>query len=74
MAQGYNDASDRMTDMWNNDWKGFFEDVCKRTGLTLDQAMAFHSLTTLAGTHSYTVALANSVIGATVTPPKEPWQ
>lgn len=76
MAAGFNDGADRTVTAWNDDWKGFFEDVCKRTGLDLGQAMLFHLLASshqTAHATSFTADVA-SRIAATPRPDKEPWQ
>jgi len=73
MAKGFNEGSDRVVDSWNNDWKMFFEDVCKRTGLTLTEAMQFHS-TISAHATAQILNFFGERLQIEKAPPKEPWE
>ena len=38
------EAADHVVEMWTNEWKGYFERIANRTGLTLDQAIAIKTM------------------------------
>ena len=67
----YSEASTWTAAQWNDDWKRFFEDVCAQTGLSLPDAMLFHSVLSQLQTRVAAYYLAEKVAGVG---PKEPWQ
>lgn len=71
-AEGFNVGADNFVKCWNTDWKMFFADVCKRTGLSLQEAMQFHLLMSSHVTSQATSHLAEHV--QIRQEPKEPWQ
>lgn len=59
---------------WNDDWKLFFEDVCAQTGLSLQDAMLFHSVLSQLKTAYLADKIADKIAGVSPVPPKEPWE
>ena len=70
----YSDVATWLAGQWNDDWKLFFADVCANTGLSLQDAMLFHSVLSQVQTKAATIYLVEKVAGVSMEPPKEPWQ
>jgi len=70
----FNEGSERFTKCWTDDWKMFFADVTKRTGLTLEQALLFHIVITSNVSSQALAYFVDHVKLADSAPPKEPWQ